>query len=53
MTLDKVKSFYDEFKPTALASWAPLDRAVLNKLGLKADIEFGIGACCHSCIKRT
>jgi putative transcriptional regulator len=41
--LTKVKVFYDEFKPSRIGVMGAVGRAVLNKLGLKADIEFGIG----------
>lgn len=40
--LDKVKKFYDEFKPDRVGVMGAVGRAVLNKLGLKPDIEFGI-----------
>jgi putative transcriptional regulator len=40
--LSKVKAFYDEFKPDRIGVMGAVGRAVLNKLGLKADIEFGI-----------
>ncbi len=40
--LAKVKAFYDEFKPDRVGVMGAVGRAVLNKLGLKADIEFGI-----------
>lgn len=40
--LGKVKDFYDEFKPDRIGVMGAVGRAVLNKLGLKADIEFGI-----------
>jgi putative transcriptional regulator len=40
--LSKVKAFYDEFKPDRVGVMGAVGRAVLNKLGLKADIEFGI-----------
>jgi len=39
--LAMVKSFYDEFKPDRIGVMGTVGRAVLNKLGLKADIEFG------------
>ena len=38
----KLKEFYDEFKPDRVGVMGAVGRAVLNKLGLKADIEFGI-----------
>lgn len=40
--LAKVRLFYDEFKPDRVGVMGAVGRAVLNKLGLKADIEFGI-----------
>ena len=40
--LDKVKAYYDEFKPDRVGVMGAVGRAVLNKLGLEADIEFGI-----------
>jgi putative transcriptional regulator len=40
--LVKLKMFYDEFKPDRVGVMGAVGRAVLNKLGLKADIEFGI-----------
>ncbi len=40
--LVKLKVFYDEFKPDRVGVMGAVGRAVLNKLGLKADIEFGI-----------
>ncbi|MCW4029043.1 MAG: winged helix-turn-helix transcriptional regulator [Candidatus Bathyarchaeota archaeon] len=40
--LAKVKRFYDEFKPDRVGVMGAVGRAVLNKIGLKADIEFGI-----------
>ena len=40
--LVKLKSFYDEFKPDRVGVMGAVGRAVLNKLGVKADIEFGI-----------
>ena len=40
--LAKVKAFYDEFKPDRIGVMGAVGRAVLNKLELKADIEFGI-----------
>jgi len=41
---DKVKAFYDEFKPDRVGVMGAVGRAVANKLGLKADIEFGISS---------
>ena len=38
----KVKAFYEEFQPDRIGVMGAVGRAVLNKLGLKADIEFGI-----------
>ncbi len=40
--LEKVKMFHDEFRPDRVGVMGAVGRAVLNKLGLKADIEFGI-----------
>ena len=38
----KLKAFYNEFKPDRVGVMGAVGRAVLNKLELKADIEFGI-----------
>ncbi|MCW3995162.1 MAG: winged helix-turn-helix transcriptional regulator [Candidatus Bathyarchaeota archaeon] len=38
----KVKALYDEFKPDRIGVMGAVGRAVLTKLGLKANIEFGI-----------
>ena len=38
----KVRAFYDEFKPDRIGVMGAVGRAVLSKLGRKADIEFGI-----------
>jgi len=40
--LAKVKAIYDEFAPDRVGVMGAVGRAVLNKLNLKADIEFGI-----------
>jgi putative transcriptional regulator len=40
--LAKVRVFYDEFKPDRIGVMGAVGRAVLNKLELEADIEFGI-----------
>jgi putative transcriptional regulator len=40
--LAKVKAFYDEFQPDRVGVMGAVGRAVLNKLELKANIEFGI-----------
>ena len=40
--LVKLKAFYEEFKPDRVGVMGAVGRAVLNKLGLEADIEFGI-----------
>jgi putative transcriptional regulator len=40
--LEKVKAYYDEFHPDRIGVMGAVGRAVLNKLGLQADIEFGI-----------
>ena len=42
--LEKVKTFYQEFKPDRVGVMGAVGRAVLNKLGLKADLEFGISS---------
>jgi putative transcriptional regulator len=38
----KVRAFYDEFKPDRVGVMGAVGRAVLGKMGLEADIEFGI-----------
>jgi putative transcriptional regulator len=38
----KVRAFYDEFQPDRVGVMGAVGRAVLNKLGLAADFEFGI-----------
>ena len=40
--IEKVQTLYEEFKPDRIAVMGAVGRAVLNKLKLKADIEFGI-----------
>jgi putative transcriptional regulator len=40
--LINIKAFYDEFKPDRIGVMGAVGRAVLTKLNLKADIEFGI-----------
>jgi len=40
--LQKVRALYEEFKPDRIGVMGAVGRSVLNKLGLKADIEFGI-----------
>jgi putative transcriptional regulator len=40
--LTKIQAYIDEFKPDRIGVMGAVGRAVLNKLGLKADIEFGI-----------
>jgi putative transcriptional regulator len=40
--LAKVKKLYKEFKPDRIGVMGSVGRAVLNKMKLKADIEFGI-----------
>lgn len=40
--LSKVKKLYKEFNPDRVGVMGSVGRAVLNKLGIKADIEFGI-----------
>jgi putative transcriptional regulator len=42
--LAKVRAFYEEFKPDRVGVMGAVGRAVLNKLGLKADLEFGISS---------
>jgi putative transcriptional regulator len=38
----KVRAFYEDFKPDRIGVMGAVGRGILNKLGLKADIEFGI-----------
>jgi putative transcriptional regulator len=38
----RIKAFYAEFKPDRIGVMGAVGRAVLTKLGLEADIEFGI-----------
>ena len=40
--LKKVKALYEEFNPDRVGVMGAVGRAVLNKIRLKADIEFGI-----------
>jgi putative transcriptional regulator len=40
--IEQVQTLYEEFKPDRIAVMGAVGRAVLNKLKLKADIEFGI-----------
>jgi len=40
--LEKVKAYYNDFKPDRVGVMGAVGRAVLTKLNLKADIEFGI-----------
>jgi len=40
--LIKLRKIYEEFKPDRIGVMGAVGRAVLNKLGLKADLEFGI-----------
>jgi putative transcriptional regulator len=40
--LAKVRALYEEFKPDRIGVMGAVGRAVLNKLELKADLEFGI-----------
>ncbi|MEM3538857.1 MAG: winged helix-turn-helix transcriptional regulator [Nitrososphaerales archaeon] len=42
VNLTKVYRIYEEFKPDKIGVMGAVGRAVLNKLGLKADFEFGI-----------
>jgi putative transcriptional regulator len=38
----KLQAVYDDFAPDRIGVMGAVGRAVLNKMGLKADIEFGI-----------
>ena len=38
----QVRTFYEDFKPDRVGVMGAVGRSILNKLGLKADIEFGI-----------
>ncbi|MGD6932662.1 MAG: MarR family transcriptional regulator [Candidatus Bathyarchaeia archaeon] len=38
----KIKGYIEEFKPDRIGVMGAVGRAVVNKLGLKADLEFGI-----------
>ncbi len=40
--LAKIRAYYDEFKPDRVGVMGAVGRAVITKLGLEADIEFGI-----------
>ncbi len=40
--LTKIKAYYTEFKPDRIGVMGAVARAVVDKLGLKADFEFGI-----------
>jgi len=40
--LKKIRKFYREFKPDRIGVMGAVGRAVLNKLSLKPDLEFGI-----------
>jgi putative transcriptional regulator len=40
--LAKIRRFYEEFHPDRIGVVGVVGRAVLNKLGLKADLDFGI-----------
>ncbi len=40
--LDKIRTYINEFKPDRIGVMGAVGRAVVNKLGLKADLEFGI-----------
>ncbi len=42
--LAKVRAYYTEFKPDRVGVMGAVGRAVLCKLGLKADLEFGINS---------
>ena len=41
--LSKIRAYIDEFKPDRIGVMGAVGRAVLGKVGCKADIEFGIG----------
>jgi putative transcriptional regulator len=40
--IDKVRTFYEQFQPDRVGVMGAVGRSILNKLGLKADVEFGI-----------
>ncbi len=40
--ITKIKAYYEEFKPDRIGVMGAVGRAVLNKLKLEADFEFGI-----------
>jgi putative transcriptional regulator len=40
--IDKVRTIYEEFQPDRVGVMGAVGRSILSKLGLKADIEFGI-----------
>jgi putative transcriptional regulator len=40
----KVRTYYEEFQPDRIGVMGAVGRAVLNKLDLKADLEFGISS---------
>jgi putative transcriptional regulator len=40
--LGKIREFYDEFRPDRVGVMGAVGRAVLTKMGLRADFEFGI-----------
>jgi putative transcriptional regulator len=42
--LAKVKAYHEDFKPDRVGVMGAVGRAVLNKLGMKADLEFGISS---------
>lgn len=42
--LKKIKTYFDEFKPDRIGVMGAVGRAVLNKLKLEADFEFGISS---------
>ncbi|MCS7095776.1 MAG: winged helix-turn-helix transcriptional regulator [Nitrososphaerota archaeon] len=42
VNIEMIKELYNEFKPHRIGVMGTVGRAVLNKLELKADIEFGI-----------
>ncbi|MEM1725596.1 MAG: winged helix-turn-helix transcriptional regulator [Candidatus Bathyarchaeia archaeon] len=40
--VDKIRRLYEDFKPDRVGVMGTVGRAVLNRIGVKADIEFGI-----------
>lgn len=41
--IEQIRALYESFKPDRIGVMGAVGRAVLNKLGYKSDIEFGIG----------